>query len=77
MSRNLISLGKLEKVDFTGKIGNEVLEMVKGAVVSIKETRKNYIYITTEKVIRSLDSSTSSSKADHTPKWQVDLLTWL
>lgn len=75
MSRNLISLGKLEKVDFTGKIGNEVLEMVKGAVVSIKETRKNYIYITTEKVIRSLDSSTSSSKADHTPKWQVDLLT--
>lgn len=33
LSRNLISVGRLEKVDFAGKIGNEILKLVKVAFV--------------------------------------------
>jgi hypothetical protein len=66
LSRNLISVGRLEKDDFTGKIGNGMLKMIKGALVSIKGIKKNDIYITIGEVIRDVNSSISSTKIDHT-----------
>lgn len=58
-------MGRLEKADFTGKIGNGISKLIKGALVSIKEIRKNDIYITTAEVMRGSNSSISSAKADH------------
>ncbi|XP_022858084.1 uncharacterized protein LOC111379009 [Olea europaea var. sylvestris] len=43
LSSNLILVGRLEKNDFTDKIGNGTLKMINGALVSIKGTKKNDI----------------------------------
>ncbi|KAL2491142.1 CCHC-type domain-containing protein [Abeliophyllum distichum] len=69
LSRNLISVGQLERIGFTGKIGNGMLKLMKGALVTCKGTRRNEIYLTTGEVIRGLDSSISSTKIDYTHKW--------
>ena len=73
LSRNLISVGRLEKDNFTGKIENDMFKMMKGALISIKEIKKNDIYITTGEVIRGLNSSISSAKIDHTHTWHSRL----
>lgn len=57
LSRNLISVGRLEKSDFFGKIGDGILKLVKDVLVSMKETRKNDVYITIGEVIKGLYSS--------------------
>lgn len=68
LSKNLISAEKLEKADFTSKIENGVLKLVKNALFSVKGTRKNDIYITIGKAIRGLDFSIASVKVDRTHK---------
>lgn len=69
MSGNFILVGRHKKSDFPGKIWNEVLKLFKGALVSIKGTRENNIYLTTGEVIRDSDSFNTSTKADDTHKW--------
>lgn len=51
LSINLISVGRLE--NWICKIGNGILKMKKGTLVSIKGIRKNDIYVTTGEVIRA------------------------
>ncbi|XP_022894035.1 uncharacterized protein LOC111408520 [Olea europaea var. sylvestris] len=46
----ILDSGRLEKDDFTSKIENGMLKMIKGTLVFIKGTKKNDIYITIGKL---------------------------
>ena len=51
MDRNLISVGELGKIGFTGGVGSVMIKIFKGALKAFKAVRKNGIYITYVEVI--------------------------
>ena len=69
MGRNLISIGELEKIGFTGGVGGGMIKMFKGALRAFKGVRKNGIYITYVEVISGTTPTIASVDTDHTQKW--------
>ena len=62
-------VGELEKNGFTGKIENEMIKMIKGAMGVCKGVRRNGIYALITKVVSILGSHIDSINLDATQKW--------
>ena len=69
IGRNLISVGALETDGFSGKIGNNMLKMIKGALVTCKGIKRNGIYVTAAEIIKNSSSSINLTNKDDTHKW--------
>lgn len=66
MVRNLISIGALETDGFTRKIENNILKMIKDALVTCKGTKRNGIYMTTVDIIENASFSINLTNSDDT-----------
>lgn len=66
LKRNLISLGILDEFDYSFKVENDQLKFIKGALVVMKRSKRNRLYILNESIVVGFAYTTSKSKLDKT-----------